>query len=109
LVFFRGTYDKYGDCYANESDGITHVGIVLRNQQMIAAQGDEVNIYPIEETTFERKASGVTCDPGITPPDITKECPRVEGCKYTYPFTARSFYFFEGYRYASEFDNCPVE
>jgi hypothetical protein len=114
LVFFRGTYDKNEDCYINEDDGITHVGlafplgIVLPYGWMIAAQGKEVDFYLISEmkTLTERKASSVTCKEGITPPDITKACPRIKGCRYAYTSTGMIFEAFMGYRYAPEFDTC---
>lgn len=105
LVFFIGTYDKTRNCIIDEKDGITHVGMALKNQQILAAQSNKVDIYPLKLTTDEKKATGVTCDEGITPPDISKGCPLIKGCKYTYPSTGRTFSYFAGYRYAPEFDS----
>lgn len=114
LVFFRGTYDKNENCYINEDDEITHVGLAyplgiwLPYGWMIAAQGKQVDFYLISDikTLTERKATGVTCKNGIEPPDITKGCPRIIGCRYKYESTGRTFESFVGYQYAPEFDEC---
>ena len=106
LVFFQGSYDKNHDCYKNEQDGITHVGLALLasvfgSGMMIAAQSRGVGIYPVWNSLMEYKATSVTCASGITPPDITNGCHGyLSGCSYDqWVPTGRTFNSFMGYRY----------
>jgi transglutaminase-like putative cysteine protease/cell wall-associated NlpC family hydrolase len=110
LVFFSGMYDKNEDCYINKSDGVTHTGIAFRNGWMIAAQSSVVDIYSIRAagTGYEKKAKSYNCDDkkcscnnqGV---DVNSgKCPGSDDC-YTWESTG-TFYSFEGYRYAKEFD-----
>jgi len=115
LVFWTGTYDRKRDCFKNEADQVTHVGIVLPFGWMIHASGSakEVILARISSVPSERDEEKATKIISCTDPKDAEKadinngyCPK--GCAYSWDKTGRKFTSFMGYGYAGEFDEeCP--
>ena len=111
LLFFKGSYDTNEDCYANEQDGITHVGIALWNRWLVDASGSgrETTLRQISDipaTGNEIKATSVICNnQNIINAFNNGRCIGSSNC-YKWDSTGNSFNSFMGYRYAPEFDTC---
>jgi hypothetical protein len=111
LVFWKGTYDRNGDCLKNERDGATHVGIALQYGWMIHARwGKTVDLGQIYDdfpaSRSELKATKVICtDQKIVDAFNNGHCIASSEC-YKWEPTGNSFESYAGYRYAPEFDTC---
>jgi hypothetical protein len=112
LIFWKGTYDTNHDCFANENDGPSHVGMVLKYGWIIEASGRGVNVNKrgASRIESEEKAMSLLCNNRKDYVDAFKNnrCIGSDDC-YNWNPTGKTFESFKGYRYAPEFDECPEE
>jgi len=123
LVFWKGTYDRNQDCYKNEKDGVTHVGIGIwpADNLIIDARGRVVDLEQIFDSfpairgemkaislAMNRNNQYVCNDPQIITAFNNGRCIGRSRC-YKWASTGRTFESFAGYQYAPEFDTCSEE